>query len=153
MVAQCQSASTHVCLLGALLDTDVCPLRTRVTVYPTCTVWWHHDRVALCCRCLEDLEWSSQHTLTQLLHTLLLTAPFTATAHRPSTGVSSAGTCSGDSAADAAAVGQCLGELQALLQQFQPLVRSSSKRFSAGEVALLAKVFFHPALFQQRYVA
>jgi hypothetical protein len=74
---------------------------------------------------------------------LLLTAPWpvSAAAQQP------ASVNRQDSRAD----GESVGQLQAMLQQFQPLVRSSSsKRFGAAEVQLLAKVFFNPALFRCR---
>lgn len=103
---------------------------------------WRGGHCCCCRRCLQDLEWSCQHTLQHLLHTLLLTAPWpaAAAAQRPA----------GGHQQDSGVADESLGQLQAMLQQFQPLVRSSSKRFSAAEVQLLAKVFFNPALFSCR---
>lgn len=98
---------------------------------------------------MEDLDWSSQHTLQQLLHVLLLTAPFPSMQQQqqespqqqPSNSV-------GGAAAD-----EQVAQLQAMLQLLRPLVRTStsiSKRFSAAEVSLIVNVFFHPGLFSCR---
>jgi hypothetical protein len=85
-------------------------------------------------RCVSDLEWSNQSTLQHYLHTLLLTAPFNTTKQQQQ-----------QQQQDAA-------ELRRLLQLLRPLVSSSSKRLGGSEVQLLAQVFFHPQLFETRYV-
>jgi hypothetical protein len=110
-------------------------------------------------RVLEDLEWSSQHTLRQLLHTLLLTAPFTASTPAPTPQQQqqqqqhgSVSGASSSSAADMQAREESVDQLRAMLQLLQPLVRSSSKRLSGVEVALLCKLFFKPKMFDCRCV-
>jgi hypothetical protein len=100
---------------------------------------------------LQDLEWaSSDATLQPLLSVLLVVAPFKALAmqkqQQQDTGSTAAAGPHHCWTADEAASG-----LQQLLQQLQPLVRSS-KRLSAGTAQQLVQLFFHPAMFCHRWV-
>lgn len=90
--------------------------------------------------------------MQQLLHVLLLTAPYPPTLgsnqHQDSRRLEVA------TAVDTSGQSIAIQQLRSMLQLLVPLVRnssSSSKRLSAHEVVLLAQAFFHPALFACRW--
>lgn len=82
---------------------------------------------------MEDLEWSSQDSLENLLEVLAAVAPF----HMLQPQQEQDPSWSSEEA---------VGGLQSLLQLLQPVVRSS-KRLSATAAQQLVGLFFHPALF------
>jgi hypothetical protein len=101
------------------------------------------------CRCLQDLEWASTDaSLQPLLSVLLAVAPFAELSTQQQlqdsrTAVNEATEQQGWS------LDEAVSGLRQLLQQLQPVMRSS-KRLSVDTTQQLVQLFFHPAMFYNR---